>query len=147
MKKYLLAFLVLSSLIMPFASCDSNQPAKVAFSDLISNAERYDGKNIIIEGYWFDGFEIVVLAERLEPSNFASGNVQPGGVKIWIKGGLSEEVSSQLILQPDNPTGYPAHYGKVELTGKLEYGGEYGHMNAYEYRLTIAESRLLPWNP
>jgi hypothetical protein len=147
MKRYLLTLLILSSLITPLAGCASGQPVKVAFSDLISNPERYDGKEIIIEGYWFDGFEIVVLAERLEPSSFAEGNLQPGGVKIWIKGGLSEEVSSQLYLQPNNSTGYPAHYGKVELTGKLEYGEQYGHMNAYQYQMTVTESRLLPWAP
>jgi hypothetical protein len=147
MKKHMLIFLVLSSLIMACVGCASGQPAKVSFPDLISNPERYDGKNIRIEGYWFDGFEIVVLAERLEPSDFSPGNVQPGGARIWIKGGLSEEVSSQLYLQPDNPTGYPAHYGKVELTGKLEYGEQYGHMNAYQYQMTVTESRLLPWNP
>ncbi len=147
MKRWLLTLLILFSPITPLAGCASGQAAIVAFTDLISNPERYNGQDITIEGYWFDGFEIVVLAERLEPSGFAAGHLQPGGAKIWIKGGLSEEVSSQLYLQSNNPTGYPAHYGKVELTGKLEYGGQYGHMNAYQYQLTVTESRLLPWTP
>jgi len=73
--------------------------------------------------------------------------VQPAGTLIWIKGGLSEEVSQQLSLQPDNPTGYLAHYGKVELIGQLEYGGKYGQLNSYFYQLTVYESRLLNWTP
>jgi hypothetical protein len=116
----------------------------ITFTDLISQPERYKDQFIVIDGYWFDGFEIAVLAEYLEPSSFAPGNVQPAGTLIWIQGGLSEEVSQQLYLQPDNPTGYPAHYGKVELTGKLEYGGKYGHLDSYEFQLTVYESQLLP---
>jgi len=60
---------------------------------------------------------------------------------------LSEEVSGKLYLQDNNVTGYPAHYGKVELTGTPEYGGEYGHMNSYSYRLNIYESRWTDSTP
>ena len=121
--------------------------SQITFMDLTSQPEVYNEQFIVIDGYWFDGFEIVVLAERLDPSGFAPGNVQPEGTLIWIKGGLSEEVSQQLYLQPDNPTGYPAHYGKVELMGRLEYGGKYGHMDSYEFQLTVYESQLLQWTP
>jgi len=121
--------------------------SKITITDLSSQPEIYNDQFIAIDGYWFDGFEIVVLAERLEPSSFATGNVQPRGILIWIKGGLSEEVSQQLYLQSNNPTGYPAHYGKVELTGQLEYGGKYGHLNSYVFQLTVYESRLLNWTP
>jgi len=120
---------------------------KITFIDLASQPEIYNEQFITIDGYWFDGFEIVVLAERLEPSSFAPGNVKPGGILIWIKEGLSEEVSQQLYLQPNNSTGYPAHYGKVKLTGILEYGGKYGHLNSYDFQLTIYVSKLLLWTP
>jgi hypothetical protein len=74
------------------------------------------------------------------------GNVQPAGTKIWVQGGLPEEVRKELVLQTDNPTGYPAHYGKVELTGTLEYGSKYGHMDAYQYRLTVQSAKILSLN-
>ena len=125
----------------------TTSPARISFADLAANPESYTGKYVTIEGYWFDGFEIAVLAERLEASDFAEGNMRPAGILIWATGGLSEEISSKLYLQGNNATGYPAHYGKVELTGTLEYGGEYGHMNSYSYRLNIYKSRWIDLTP
>ena len=120
---------------------------QITFAQLTAAPEQYNNQTVTIEGFWFDGFEIEVLAERLIPSDFAPGNLQPDDVKIWVKNGLPEDISSQLYLQPNNPTGYPAHYGKVEITGVLEYGGQYGHMNAYQYQITMQSARLIPWNP
>jgi hypothetical protein len=125
----------------------TTSPARITFADLAANPENYNGQYITIEGYWFSGFEITVLTERLGASGFAEGNVQPAGIKIWATGGLSEEVSGKLYIQDNNATGYPAYYGKVELTGILEYGGEYGHMNSYSYLLTIHESAWIDWEP
>jgi hypothetical protein len=120
---------------------------RVCFSELVAQPQIYNGQYIIIDGYWFDGFEMAALAQRLEPSVFAPGNLKPGGALIWIKGGLREEVRQQLYLQSDNPTGYPAHFGKVRLTGKLEYGGQYGHLDSYQYQLYVYDSEMLPWAP
>ena len=119
----------------------------ITFSQLTADPEKYNGQTVTIEGFWFDGFEIEVLAERLISSDFAPGNLQPDGLKIWVKNGLPEGVNQQLYLQANNPTGYPAHYGKVELTGILEYGGQYGQMNAYQYQLTVQSAKLMPRNP
>jgi hypothetical protein len=133
------------------AACSSQASSasaeKTDFARLAASPEMYSGKTVTIQGFWFDGFEIVVLAEGLEPSGFADGNVRPGGTMIWVQGGLPEDVSKQLSLQPDNPTGYPAHYGRVELTGDLEYGGKYGHMDAYRYRLTVQRASLISPSP
>jgi hypothetical protein len=122
-------------------------PERISFADFAADPENYNGQYITIEGYWFSGFEIAVLAERLEASGFAEGNVQPAGIKIWVSGGLSEDVSNKLYLQENNATGYPSDYGKVEFPGILEYGGEYGHMNSYLYLLTINESAWIDWEP
>jgi hypothetical protein len=122
-------------------------PARISFIDLSANPENYNGKYITIDGYWFSGFEIAVLAERFEASDFAEGNVRPAGIMIWATGALSEDVSNKLYLQENNATGYPAYYGKVELTGVLEYGSEYGHLNSYSYLLTIHESQWIDWAP
>ncbi len=85
----------------------TTSPLRVSFADLTSNPESYNGKYVTIEGYWFDGFEIAVLAERLDISDFAEGNVRPAGVLIWTKGGLSEEINSKPHLQANNASGYP----------------------------------------
>ncbi|MDD4635979.1 MAG: hypothetical protein WC231_05110 [Dehalococcoidales bacterium] len=156
MKKQFLLFIAVILSALPLVGCigddgftttnPSNAP-KITFEDLAANPELYSDKYITIDGFWFDGFEIAVLAERLEPSGFAPGNLKPGGVLIWIQSGLAEDVREQLYLQAENVTGYPAHYGKVQLTGKLEYGGRYGHLDSYNYRLQISDSSLIPWNP
>ena len=137
-------YLVLTN---PTSTTPTTTPSQVTFAQLTAAPANYNNQVITIEGFWFDGFEIEVLTERLIPSDFAPGNVQPDGVKIWVKNGLPEDVSQQLYLQPNNPTGYPAHYGKVEITGVLEYGGQYGHMNAYQYQLTMQSAKLIAWNP
>jgi hypothetical protein len=148
LKKYLFIFSVFALCVLALPGCtpEEESSSEVSFADLAANPQDYNGKEITIEGYWFDGFEIAVLAERLEPSSFVEGNVQPAGIKIWATG-LSGEVSNKLYLQENDYTGYPAHYGKVELTGILEYGGEYGHLNSYSYRITISESKWIEWNP
>jgi len=120
---------------------------QITFALLIADPALYNNQIITLTGFWFDGFEIEVLAERLAPSDFAPGNLQPAGTKIWVKNGLPDNVNKLLSLQPDNPTGYPAHYGKVALTGILEYGGQYGHMNAYWYQLTVQSAQLIAWSP
>ena len=136
---------------LELANPGSTTPAitssQVTFSQLNADPVKYNSQTITIEGFWFDGFEIEVLAERLISSDFAPGNFQPDGLKIWVKNGLPEGISQQLYLQANNPTGYPAHYGKVELTGILEYGGQYGQMNSYQYQLTVLSANLIPWNP
>jgi hypothetical protein len=131
----------------PSSTTTATTSSQVIFAQLITTPATYNNQTITIEGFWFDGFEIEVLAERLIPSDFAAGNLQPDGVKIWVKNGLPEDVNQQLFLQANNPTGYPAHYGKVELTGVLEYGGQHGHMNAYLYQLTMQSAKLIQWNP
>ena len=75
----------------------------ITFSQLTADPASYNSQTITIEGFWFDGFETEVLAERLIPSSFAQGNFQPDGVKIWVYGGIPAEISQQLYLQPTIP--------------------------------------------
>jgi hypothetical protein len=131
----------------PGSTTTTTTAAQITFSQLIADPAKYNGQTVTIDGFWFDGFEIEVLAERLIPSSYAQGNLQPDGVKIWGYGGIPTEISRQLYLQPDNSTGYQAHYGKVELTGTLEFGGGYGQMNSYQYQITVQSAKLLTWSP
>jgi len=137
-------FLVLTN---PTSTTPATTSSQVTFAQLNAEPAKHNNQTITIEGFWFDGFEIEVLAEQLITSDFAPGNLQPDGLKISVKNGLPEGVNQQLYLQANNPTGYPTHYGKVELTGTLEYGGQYGQMNSYQYQLTVQSAKLMPWNP
>ena len=131
----------------PGSTTTTTTAALITFSQLTADPAKYNGQTVTIDGFWFDGFEIEVLAERLIPSSFAPGNLQPDGVTIWAYGGLPADISAQLYTQQNNSTGYPVHYGKVELTGILEYGGGYGQMNSYQYQLTVQSAKLLTWSP
>ena len=131
----------------PNSTTTTTTASQITFSQLTADPAKYNGQTVTIDGFWFDGFEIEVLAERLIPSSYAQGNLQPDGTKIWAYGGIPTEISRQLYLQPDNSTGYQAHYGKVELTGTLEFGGGYGQMNSYQYQLTVQSAKLLTWSP
>jgi hypothetical protein len=154
LKKRLLAVITVSGIIALLAGCgpasttSTTTPAiTITFADLTANPAQYNNKTVTITGFWFDGFEIEVLAERLDPSTFTAGNVEPAGTTIWVFSGLPQEISNQLYTQSNNATGYAAHYGKVELTGKLEYGGHYGQMNSYDYQLTVQSAKWIDWKP
>jgi len=138
---------VYMSVTNPNSTTTTATASIITFSQLTADPAKYNGQTVTIDGFWFDGFEIETLAERLIPSSFAPGNLQPDGVKIWAYGGIPAEISAQLYTQSNNSTGYPAHYGKVELTGTLEYGGGYGQMNSYQYQLTVQSAKLLTWSP
>jgi hypothetical protein len=131
----------------PGSTTTTTTASQITFSQLTADPAKYNGQIVTIDGFWFDGFEIEVLAERLIPSSFAQGNLQPDGVKIWAYGGIPANISAQLYTQQNNSTGYPVHYGKVVLTGTLEYGGGYGQMNSYQYQITVQSAKLLTWSP
>jgi hypothetical protein len=149
MKNRKLAFLVgiCFTLILLVTGCGTSVDKNVTFAQLTANPGQHNNKTITITGYWFDGFETEVLAENLVPSTYAPGNLQPAGTKIWVKNGLPADISKNLYLQPDNSTGYQAHYGKVEITGVFEYGGQYGQMNSYQYQLTVQSAKIIAWSP
>ena len=131
----------------PNSTTTTTTATQITFSQLTADPAKYNGQTVTIDGFWFDGFEIEVLAESLIHSSFAPGNLQPDGVEIWAYGGIPADISAQLYTQQNNSTGYPSHYGKVELTGTLEYGGGYGQMNSYQYQLTVQSAKLLTWSP
>ena len=131
----------------PGSTTPTTTASLITFSQLTADPAKYNSQTVTIDGLWFDGFEIEVLAEGLTASSFAPGNLQPDGTKIWVINGIPADISAQLYTQQNNSTGYPAHYGKVELTGTLEYGGGYGQMNSYQYQLTVQSAKLLTWSP
>ena len=41
---------------------------EATLEQLFTNPDKYNGKQVVIEGFYFHGFEVQVIAERLEYS-------------------------------------------------------------------------------
>jgi hypothetical protein len=128
-----------------FTGCSRGGIAEVTFDRLFSSPGAYSGREVAIEGFYFQGFETVVLSESLEYSGFAPGHLTPGGRMIWVSGGIPKEIFDALNRQQQ--MGPEERYGKVRMTGKFEYGGKYGHLGGYDRQITPSETIILPWSP
>ena len=124
-------------------------PALVSFfNQITAEPEKYSGQTVTFTGYVFHGFESTVICQFLEPSNNTQDTYyRPGGIQIWYTGNLPNEVDKKLHTQKNDPTGYPAYYGKIEVTGILEFGESYGHLGAYRYQLQVTGAKLIEWEP
>ncbi len=149
MNKYVApACICLLSIIGLTIGCSEEQATKVrevTFDQLFTNPDQYNDRYVIIEGFYFSGFEVIVLSEKLEYSGYAEGHLVPKGRMVWIEGGIPKEVYDKLYQQ--QMMGPSERYGKVRLKGIFEYGAEYGHLGAYTSRIVPLEAELLPWSP
>jgi hypothetical protein len=125
--------------------CAGTGTAQVTFDALFASPEKYSGKDIVIEGFYFQGFEVDVLSERLVPSGYAEGHFVPEGRMMWVEGGMPQNIYEQLREQ--EMMGPLERYGKVRVKGKFQYGGQYGHLGSYNAQITPYEAELLPWSP
>ena len=148
MNRYIILVGVLLSVIVGIAagcSIAATEVQEVTFDQLFADRDKYNGKTIAIEGFYFHGWEIIVLGEMLEYSGYAPGHLVPKGRMVWIEGGIPKEVYDQLYQQ--TMMGPEERYGKVSLEGKFEHGGQYGHVGAYSSQIVPLEVELLPWSP
>ena len=150
MKKIVLLVLVVTvvlGLLLLIAGCNENQAPKVqevTFDQLFADLDKYNGNEITIEGFYFHGFEVIVLSESLESSGYAQGHLIPKGKMMWVEGGIPKEVYDKLYQQ--QMMGPLERYGKVRVKGKFEYGGKYGHIGAYSSQIVPLEVELLMWS-
>ena len=148
MTRYLAIMLVVLLLAMSLSGCWGGQGAKgqnISFAQLFSNPGKYNGKDITIEGFYFQGWEISVFCEELTHS-VNSGWLSPTKPFMWVDGGMPPEVYQNLV-QRTPVRGYPERAGRVKITGRFDYGEKYGHLGAYDSRITPATVELLPWSP
>ena len=151
MKKIVLLVLVVTvvlGLLLLIAGCNENQAPEVeevTFDQLFADPDKYNSNEITIEGFYFHGFEVIVLSESLESSGYAQGHPIPEGKMVWVEGGIPQEVYDKLYQQ--QMMGPLEHYGKVRVKGKFEYGAEYGHLGAYSAQIVPSEIEVLPWFP
>ena len=128
--------------------CSQDQATEVqevTFDQLCTNPDQYNSSYVTIEGFYFHGFEVIVLSDKLEYSGYAEGHLAPRGRMLWIEGEIPEEVHDQLYQQ--TMMGPEECYGKVRLKGKFEYGGKYGHAGGYSSQIIPSEIELLEWSP
>jgi len=150
-RSFVLSFVVglcITLLIMPLAGCSNRGQTSggaVAFEQLVADPAKYNGKDVIVEAFYFHGFETIVLCQGLKYSGLAEGHLVPEGELIWVEGGLPLEVYNKLHQQ--QMMGPAERYGKVRMKGKFHYGGRYGHMGGYRFQITPAEVELLLWSP
>ncbi len=146
--KQILFIVALLSLLFANAnvmSCTHSGATEVTFDQLFNNPIKYSNNEITIEGFYFHGFETLVLSERLELSGFTSGHLVPRGRMIWVEGGILKEVEDKLNQQKQ--MGPVKLYGKVRMTGKFQYGEKYGHLGSFDEQIAPRETTILPWSP
>ena len=136
---------LIAILVSGCANGDSGKGSDVTFEQLLSNPSQYNGKQINVEGFVFLGFEVMVLCEELKYSGYAEGHLIPSGAMLWIEGGIPTDIHDNLYEQ--NMMGPSERYGKILVKAIFQYGGQYGHLGAYEYQMTPSEIQLLAWFP
>ena len=147
-KKHVLLLVLVSSLTSTaFSGCGGSANESVTFSQLISRADKYNGKTVTLEAFYFSGFEISAISGSVGPSSSGVWRIVPTGTLVWVAGGISQELQDKLYAQSETPSGYTERVGKLKITGKFETGGKYGHLDAYQYRITITSAELLEWTP
>jgi len=128
--------------------CDEERVTKmqdVTLEQLFTNPDKYNGKQVIVEGFYFQGFEVQVIAERLEISGYAEGHLVPKGKMLWVEGGIQREIYDKFNQQQQ--MGPLERFGKVKITGKFEYGEKYGHVGGFDSQIIPLDVELVPWFP
>jgi beta-lactamase superfamily II metal-dependent hydrolase len=144
-KRVIAVTAILLILISGSVGCVPSKVQEITFERLFLDPDQFNGKDIVIEGYYYQGFETIVLSEKLDYSNYAPGHLNPKGGMLWIEGGVPKEVYDNAHQQ--QMMGPLERYAKVRIIGQFEYGGEYGHLGQYEYQIVPSEVNSLVWSP
>ena len=141
----LLIAMLLLPLVGVILGCTGGQLAQVrevTFEQLFLAPDQYSGKNIVIEGYYYQGWETIVLSEKLVYSGYAPGHLIPDGKMIWIETGVPKEIYDSAYQQ--QMMGPLERFGKVRITGKFEYGEKYGHVGGFDSQIIPLDVELVP---
>lgn len=144
MTRCVLVIAVLLLLLVGFMpGCSSEQKPEVqevTFAQLFLAPDQYSGKDIVIEGYYYQGWEIIVLSEKLVYSGYAPGHLIPDGKMLWIEKGVPKEIYDNAYQQ--QMMGPLERYEKVRIKGMFEYGDKYGYLRAYNSQIIPFEVEL-----
>jgi hypothetical protein len=137
--------LTIFGLLIGFPALNKKNVQEVTFEQLFTNPDQFNGKNIVLEGFYFNGWEIIVLCEKLENSKYSEEHLVPNGSMIWIEGGIPQDVHEKLYKQ--QTMGPEERFGKIRIHGKFEYNGQYGHLGSYSTQIVPSKVVLLQWSP
>ena len=118
---------------------------EVTFKQLFLTPEKYNGKDILIEGYYYQGWETIVLSDELVYSGKAPEHLIPGGEMLWIEQGVPKEIYDNAYQQ--QMMGPMERYARVMIKGKFEHGDKYGHVGRFDMQIIPSEVNQLSWSP
>jgi hypothetical protein len=127
-------------------------PSHVSIAQVLSNPQKYDGKNITIEGYLFSGWEWFGIAESYEFEDHRPMKSTGGWIDIrwdpeYMKVSWEDvyqkitEIENQLFV--DNYAVEKSLFGKVRVTGKFQFFSDKG---PYQ-NLVATKIDVLSWSP
>lgn len=102
----------------------------VAFSELISNPQKYNGKHVCTEGVYLSSFEVSVLGAEISGQGINMQLVEP---TIWIESREGIKFKSDCLeIRELYGT---AEFCNAKVCGIFEYGERYGHIGRYDYQI------------
>jgi hypothetical protein len=118
---------------------------EVTFDELFTRLDYFNGRVILISGFFFQGWELTVLCENLTYSEFAEDHLIPEGRMIWIEGEIPQNIydtlHTQIMMGPEE------RFGKLLIKGSFTHGGQYGHLGSFKSQIVLSEVELLKWSP
>jgi hypothetical protein len=141
-KPLLYILIIITVSLLSACAAGEVNPPELTVSELLSAPDKYNGEVVVVSGFYFHGFETVVLCEGLKSSGLAEGHLVPEGRTMWVEGGLPLDVYDRLQVQ--SSMGPEERYGEIRIKGKFETGGQYGHLGGYDSRISPLEVELLP---
>ena len=118
-------------------SADPLGDGKVTIFDLADRADQYNGQTITTQGYYFWNSIIYVLAEGIATEEDGS-SPRPIGKIIWMEG-FPPDKSAELNVGINNSY----VWGKVEVTGSFQSGGNFGRDGAYPSFIQVQSATVL----
>jgi hypothetical protein len=118
-------------------SADPLGEGKVSIFALADTPDAYNGQTITTQGYYFWNSAIYVLAEGISTEEDGS-SPQPIGKIIWMEG-FPPDKSAELNVGVNNSY----VWGKVEVTGSFQSGGNFGRDGAYPSFIQVQSATVL----
>jgi hypothetical protein len=100
----------------------------VPLDELLSNPDRYNGRQVCTEGIHAIGFEVNAIAASVRHEGNAAYLTEP---IIWLEG--ADVTSSSRCF--DTATSPPVRFCEARVCGVFESGGNYGHLGGYSHQL------------
>ncbi len=123
--------------------CDSSANQNVSVSQLVAQANSYNGKVVTLDAFFFYGImQINALADSVGLGPSDDGKVVPVGEQIRVKGDISQELQNQLYTQDGESSMHPEYFGKLRITGTFEIDDKDG-----QYQIDITRAEVLEWMP